>query len=607
MTAGTLKAAGRALMHHNFADKNEMLVRELGRMLQRHLLDSAERLKELRPTPRKIYLAKAMNLLLEVILEVLGDPQALGKPAYFNTYSGLSPDHANNPDSKSDLKPYAKILMDALQRIVEEVSVATFMHWMEMPSPKVLYNYQALICCQSAEVLTAVQPHNELGKHAVCAQLQSFGQSAQKFETILADLTIGELLAFLDGDKGAVTEEQILAGLESLLSRSITFGSDECVETMAKHVKLMNVKHAKLILNHLDQVAEARKTLLKIKVEKMEEDEEAISSSSDDEEEDEYASLLRLVLLPIYTQCSIEDKILLLLYRDVLGITKDFPFEAPDHQERRIRFFNNLNSHSPAMENELLIFCYENPDESWLALAKLAMTHSRFANFFWRVALHCPGHSARQMINIADSLLQDDQLLLKRNSLRFLVSVYVNPLILNGLTHVRANTYRVGLRDDALPYTVEELKTSQSDFLDACAEGLAKFSEPLSYPLLRRILRLLIRIAAVEEEVLASGRRQLRQMRTEGGQGPDYDETYAQARRYVAMHQNLPKWRQAHFPLIAQLMTTIDALRWNLTNFDRERVDILGMAGRYWRENTDTLFFLQPGEINSFKFDFQLL
>ncbi|KAH8289650.1 hypothetical protein KR054_008591, partial [Drosophila jambulina] len=591
--SGTLKAAGRS----DVADTNQTLVREMARMLQRHLLDSAERLRELRPTARKVYLAKAMEILLEVLLEVLEPP---GKPAYFNTYNSLSPESDHQPTNQTNLKrdpkPLANILMNALQRIVEMVTVDIFLYWMEISSPWTLYNYQTLICHQSAAVIKAVKPYPELSKHEVCGQLGTFGQSALTFEDILAGMSIGELLAFLDGDSGPVTNGQLLLGLECLLQRSIAMGNDECVETMAKHVGLLGTKHAKVILTHLGQVAEARKAMLDIKVEPMEVEEE-----SDEEEQEEYANLLHLVLLPIFTSCRLQDKILLLQFRDELGISKSFPFAAPNLQERRIRFFNNLNGRSRAVEHQLLIFFFEDPEESWLALAKLAMAHSRFSAYFWHMAKHCAAHSVHQMAYLASQLLTDDDALLKGNASSFLYSLYVHPLVLNGLIQLRANVYRVSLRHDILPYSQEQLRAAQSDFLQACADGLNEFAASLNFTPLRRILQLLKQLEAVEQEIQASGRRQLLQLRRECRRNASSEEAVVQAMHYVEMHQYLPKWRQAHIPLITQLLATIDALRWDLTSFNWERVDLLGEAVKYWRENTHNVMFLDAGELQRCK------
>ncbi|KAH8373654.1 hypothetical protein KR200_005794, partial [Drosophila serrata] len=583
--SGTLKAAGRA----GIADMNDIPVREMGRMLQRHLLDSNERLKELRPTPRKVYLAKAMVMLLEVILEVLEPP---GTPVSFNTFNSLSPEtdqQARHSDPKSVAKPYVKILMDALQRIVEKVSVDIFMYWMEISSPWTLYNYQALICHQSAAVLKAVKPYEELSKHEVCTQLLTFAQSALTFEDILSGMSMGELLSFLDGDSGPVTKEQLQLGLECLLKRPIALGNDECLETMAKHIGLLGLKHAKLILKHLHDVEEARKAIPDIKMEKMEEDEDEMS---DEEEQDEYADLLLTILLPIFTQCNLQDKILLLQLRDEFGITKAFSFAAPNLQERRISFFNNLNGSSAAVVHQFLIFCFEDPEESWLALAKLAMAHSRFSSYFWRMAKHCAAHSVHQMAHLANQMLTDDDALLKGNASTFLYSLYIHPLVLNGLIKLRSNAYRVRLCDDILPYNLEQLRAAQSNFLQACADGLNEFSANLNYVILRRILQLLKQLEAVEHEIQACGRQQLLQMRREGKDDPNAEEAVVQAMHYVDMHQHLPKWRQAHIPLMTQLLLTIDSLRWNLTNFDWERVDLLGEAVSYWRENTNNLMFL---------------
>jgi len=129
---GALKAAGRAIIHHNLPEENKRLLRQMASMLQRHLLDSNERLKTLpRAATRRIYLAEVMQQLLEVLLETLSNPKGRQKPNCFSIYSQMSADisgsYSNDP--MTDLRLYALILLDALQRILQLISVDTFMYW----------------------------------------------------------------------------------------------------------------------------------------------------------------------------------------------------------------------------------------------------------------------------------------------------------------------------------------------------------------------------------------------------------------------------------------------------------------------------------------------
>ncbi|XP_016930546.2 gem-associated protein 4b [Drosophila suzukii] len=594
---GALKAAGRAIIHHNLPEENKRLLRQMASMLQRHLLDSNERLKTLpRAATRRIYLAEVMQRLLEVLLETLSNPKGRQKPNCFSIYSQMSADisgsYSNDP--MTDLRLYALILLDALQRILQLISVDTFMYWLEIPSKRLLYSYQELICSQTAELLKLVEQDEELRQHSVCKQMQSFAEAAKSFEDRLAELTLGELLTFLDGDLGDVSSEQLLAGLDNLFGRSIAFGNDECVETMGKHLQLLTTKHSGLILVFLSQVVEAKMeiqdegiSITEVKQEKDDDDDEneqPMSVSGDEEEEEEYGSLLNLVLRPLFQQLSVTDKIQVLQTRDELNVTDGFKFEAPDHQERRIRFFNRLDTNKKFPLDEFLGLCYENAKQTWLDFARLAVTHQRFMLLFWRLACHaCPKHAAYNISGCAREILLDEQLLLKPNALRFLSSLYGHRQILNGL-HMESSVLCVGLKDGACPYEKETLKQAQCNFLEACAAGLAKFSEPLNYSSLQLILRLLLGITVAEKQINVQGIKQLRKIKKEQAkpEGGDDAPLVKEAMRYIDMHAFLPEWRQENWPLISQIMVTIDALRWDLTTFEQVRVDTLGLAVRYW-------------------------
>ncbi|XP_017002280.2 gem-associated protein 4b-like [Drosophila takahashii] len=596
---GSLKAAGRAIIHHNLPEENKRLLRQMASMLQRHLLDSQDRLKTLpRAAMRKLYLAEVMQQLLEVLLEIL-TPRHGQKPKCFSIYSQMSLDISGSysKDPTADLRLYSLILLDALQRILQLISVDTFMYWLEIPSQRLLYSYQELICSQTAELLGLVQPDEELGQHSVCKQMQSFADAAKSFEDRLAELTLGELLTFLDGDLGNVSNDQLLAGLDNLFGRSIAFGSDECVETMGKHLKLLGTKHSGLILLHLSQVVEAKMvtkdegiSITEVKQERIDDDEE----EDEEEEEDEYSSLLKLVLRPLFQQLSLSDKIQLLQTRDELNVTEGFNFEASDHQERRIRFFNRLDMQKKFPQEEFLELCYENAKQTWLDFARLAVTHHRFMLLFWRLACHgCPKHAARHIPSCAEEFLLDEQLLMKPNALRFLLSLYGHRQILNGL-YMQSSVLCVGLKDGECPYEKEALKQAQAGFLEACAAGLCKFSESLNYSCLQFILRLLLAITTAEKQLNVQGIRQLRKLKREHGKSEEGDDAPAvkKAKEYIDMHAFLLEWRQENWPLISQIMLTIDALRWDLTTFEQVRVDTLGLALRYWRRGLSHLKIL---------------
>ncbi|XP_016980161.1 uncharacterized protein LOC108045362 [Drosophila rhopaloa] len=605
---GVITAAARAMVYHNLPEANKKLMLQMSGILHHHLLTSEERLKrEVPATMRGIYLARATKQLLELLVDILGDSKGRQLPKYFTIYSQMSVDISGSyaADTKKDMRLFAQALLDGLQRVLQPVSVYMYMFWLEIPSPRLLYSYQELVCCLAAEMLPLAQQHKDLSQHDVCKQLKTFADAAKSFEQRLTELTIGELLSFLDGDLGKATKEQLLAGLANLFGRSIAYGNDECVETMEKHLRLLTPLHAQMILAHLGNVVEAKKMTkdeedVSIKMEQRDEEEETMNTSEDDSEEDEeegeYASLLNLVLRPLFLQLSSKEKIHFLQTRDKLGVTTgDFKFEAPDHQERRVRFFNRLEINRTFPLDDFLALCYENPEKTWLDFAILGMAHQRFGTLFWRVARHCPNHAVHQMTHCARELLRNGELLIKANAPRFLLSLYGHRQILNGL-HSSSRKYVVSLKHDACMYDKEQLKQSQSEFLEGCAGGLAVFSETLDYTSLQRILRLLFQMTEAEQQLQRFGRLQMRSILRKHGKpqgGEDGEPEIVQiAKQYQAMHELLPEWRQENIKLISQLMFTIDALRWNLTTFVQARVDALGLVVRYWLTNLPYLLLL---------------
>ncbi|KAH8420069.1 hypothetical protein KR009_005465 [Drosophila setifemur] len=594
---GTIRCSIRAIIYHNIPTANEMTVRQVGQLLQRHLLDSDERLKELRPDQRKIYQAHAMEQLLDIVIETLdeGREDVRQKPSYFQVYSQMSVDisASYHPDPQPHLRLLAKVLLDALQRVLQLVTVDTYMYWVELPSSRFLYNYQQLVCLQASKLLKLLDKEPDLGQHSICAQLKNFAQSAQNLEQRIAVLTLGHLLSFLDGEKGQISEEEMHLGLKELFNRPIGFGSDECVVTMSQHLDLLHVEHAKIILAHLGQVVEARKIVRDVKEEMrgdryMEENESVVT-----EEEDEYETVVLLVLRPIYLKSSPKEKLELLEMRDKLGVTNAFRFERPADQEMHISFFNHLDYERIFPMDDFLNLCFFKAEDTWVDLGRLATTHTRFAALFWRLVCLCSRHAVHYVSKCTEQFFQDEQLLLKPNAPRFLLSLYGQLLILNGLCRSSGSRmYEVSLGDKSYPYNEEMLKGAQVQYLEACAAGLSKFTESHNYTVLLRILNILLEIAGSEAQLQIVSRQQMRKLKQVQ---PIDAETgvLAEATRYVAMHALLPEWRQGNWMLISQLMITMDTLRWNLATYNPIRVEVLGLVVRYWKQNMPHLLPLE--------------
>lgn len=610
-----LRAAGEAIVFRNIAEANEVLIPFVSSMLQRHLVVNEGELRALHPIFRKTYLAEAMTQMIGVVLRALDERIVeRQKPSYFALYSQLGNDLADSyePDPRPDLRRFANVVLDALQRVLYLVTVNHYMDWVELKSPRLLYNYQELVCCLSRDLIRELEkPANaELSRHSICAQLKPFAESAKTLEQRLAELSIGELLIYLDGEgKDEPLEEEKVAGISELFSRSIAFGNDECVATMRGHLELLNVEHGRIIINYLGQVVLARQA------EKRERLAQIFNScdetpyifdlsgtvSDDDDDDDEYEQLIRLVLRPVYNACTPEEQVLLLEMRDELNVTYFFHFEGGAHREQRIRFFNQLELGGAFPMSEFLLLCYERPAETWLDLARLAMTHKRFALLFWRIALLCPRHAVHHMDKCATSLLLDERLLQKPNAQNFLLTLYGRLLILNGLKTDPDNKCYVNLNCDELPYDREKLKYSVTSYLSGCAAALGEFGtgpEP-NYTVLECIFSLLMQIHFSERRLQVACREQLRNMELDGSVNP---EELEEARDYARMHASMPGWRQCHWGLMSQMMRCMDQLRWNLSNFDPERVRLLGIAVKYWQLNMPFMLYVDEGKFQEFQY-----
>ncbi|KRG07174.1 uncharacterized protein LOC6585725 isoform X1 [Drosophila mojavensis] len=239
-------------------------------LLQRHLLSSEERLRSALPTSsgRNRYLAKSICMLLDVVVQILNCLQKPPRaPNYASIYalhsSPVHPDNVPLPSAQQQLQIFGCKLMDSVQLLLQLISVDTYMTWHEMKSDHVLFNMQAQVsnrCLKVTQLLASGQKeHESLFNHSLNSQLSNFVGGAQSFEQCLSDLTLGELLSFLDGESGEASDEELSKALDELLSRSICFGSAECVQSMVKHKHLMGAKHLLLMIEHLGQVVQLRK------------------------------------------------------------------------------------------------------------------------------------------------------------------------------------------------------------------------------------------------------------------------------------------------------------------------------------------------------------
>ncbi|EDV34201.1 uncharacterized protein Dana_GF21185 [Drosophila ananassae] len=594
-----LRAAGDAIVFRNIAEANDVLIPFISSMLKRHLVFEEEEFCELHPTYRKAYLAEAMTQMIGVVLRAL-DEKVVGrpKPSYFAFYSQLGNDLSDSyqPDPRPDLRRFAKVVLDALQRVLYLVPVINYLDWVESGSPR-----QEHVCSLSKELLGELEkPENaELARHFVCGQLKPFAEIATLEQPLTA--SIGELLNYLDGKGEAEpSEEEKVVGLSELFSRSIAFGNDECVATMRGHLELLTVEHGRIIIEYLGQVvlarqAEKRERLAQIMNSSDEKpyifDLSETVSDDDDDDEEEYDQLIGLVLRPIYNACTPEEQVSLLETRDELNVTHFFHFEGGAHQENRIRFFNQLELSGAFPMSEFLLLCYERPVETWLDLARLAMTHKRFGSLFWRIALLCPRHAVHHMDKCASSLILDERLLQKPNAQNFLLTLYGRLLILNGLKTDSNSKCYVNLNGGEFPYGREKLKHCINSYLSACAAALGEFGtgpEP-NYAILECIFGVLMQIHFFERRLREICREQLRIMELDGSVNPeDLDE----ARDYAEMHASMSGWRQCHWGLMSQMMRCMDQLRWNLSNFDPERVGLLGIAVKYWKLNMPLMLYV---------------
>ncbi|EDW72211.2 uncharacterized protein Dwil_GK10362 [Drosophila willistoni] len=531
-----LLSASRAIRWQK--EESTLLSSQLRKLLQRHLLDSEERLRVLRPTGRKLYLGQAITQIMEILIKTLDIKKEDEKqlPSFFPLYQLRLKNKVMSMQTDQQLSSsvqYALILLDFLQNLVQLVSVDTFIHWLELPSKKPLYNVQERICVLSSDLLKLLVKDDNLKLHSICKQLHSFALTAKSFEEKLEELSLGKLLSFLEGEEGEAGEDQIIAGLEQLFLRSIAFGNDECVETMAKHIKVMKFTHAQRIIEHLSQVAQAKEVMKGLEVtDEQETTKKELKDEKDDDEDyqQEYSLLISQVLFPIFEQCSVTERIQILNIRDDLQLLQQFSFDIGDHENQRILFFNQFSLKPQRLPiGEFLQLCFAHPLETWL-----------------------------------------------RKNCRFI-------------------KLRLNLKGVNYPYTLEKLKSCQSDYLDALALSLDKFSDlnTRNYAIICKLMSILMAVSRLDAHLMVTSRNQLTMLNSK-----KVKDDVKIAKEYTNMHIQLAHWRRSHWPLISQLIQTMDLLRWNLTCYNSTRADALNLVVLYWKESTMHPYLMPKGLID---------
>ncbi|XP_060664831.1 uncharacterized protein LOC132797235 isoform X1 [Drosophila nasuta] len=601
LLADTLRAVAKSLGYHAahyaqqsacFGAQPELLLQATMRLLQRHLLYDEERLRLIRSSVgRHRYMGEAMKHLLDALLLTLSGEESFQLPAYFVIYALLSSPLgaiAAIGDAKAlggapMMHTFASKLMDAVQRLLPQVSVDAYMTWHELPSGVPLFSLQTHINNQCAKLLQSLEQVKEkdsnLSNHSLGAQLTNFARSAQTFQQRLEQLTLGELLSFLDGDdeSEAANEEQLLAALNQLMQRPIAFGSDECIESLAKHVQLLGEEHAHLIIDHLSAV-------LEVKQEQMESDE------ANYEDYDEiYGELLAKVLYPIFKALpTVLQKLRFLEKRDVLRLQDELSFRLSETSGNRIGFFNTLSYRQDEFPMlQFLDLCYEQPAETWLSLAQLGMTHPQFGKLYCNIAIACAAHAMHHLDYTLHQLMQDETLLTHKNSADeddFLLRLYELPLVLHSPLRSPQMCLQLQQNESAtLTQFTEQLQLGQRNYLSACSMGMEKFADAQNYAALGRLADTLLKLQRIEQ------RPRNFNIQFGGGQ-----RRRRLAKKYATLMDQMSTWRISNWKLTFELIATIDKLRGQLRNFDAQRSYVLDQFMAYYVANMPRALRINP-------------
>ncbi|XP_034489952.1 uncharacterized protein LOC117793677 [Drosophila innubila] len=608
LMCGTLKAVSKAICYQQ---TQVNLMPNAMRLLQRHLLDTEERLTIIKSSRgRHRYLGEAMRQLLDVILNVIEDvDKEIPLPAYFYVYElRLKPlkleqeremeqaqqleqqqqleEQKKQQQKQQQLYNLAAKLMDTLQRLLPLISVNTYMDWQDLPSGSLIFHLQAHICNQCQQLLQLLNKHNDLNTHSLCKQLVNFAEGAQSFEQRLEMLTIGELLSFLDGELGEVPADQLLKGLNQLFKRSIAFGSDECIETMTKHVKLLDLTHAHQILDHLLELKQLKELEMEqdeqLKLTEIKQEQEEEQQQDNEEDYDEtYDELLNSILLPIYKSLANPvEKLQLLEKRQQLT---NLRFQLENSTEERIFFFNNLSYIKQQFPlHKFLDLSFVEPQLTWLSLAQLALTHVKFNQLFTEIAVKCQPHFKPPLEYVMQHLMLDERLLKHCQSPTqdFLLQLYILSIQLN------------------LNSSLNELQLIQHNYLSSMAAGLAKFTDTLDYAALGRLLHTLLQLEVMEKRYNSNSRQKFKLQRQRAQKLPltKQKSKLMLAKKSALVFRKLGWWRSSNWTLTFQLIHSMDALRGDLETFDLSRIQVLDLIVKYHIKNYPRFLISSPNQ-----------
>ncbi|XP_030079957.1 uncharacterized protein LOC111604954 isoform X2 [Drosophila hydei] len=336
------------------------------------------------------------------------------------------------------------------------------------------------------------------------------------------------------------------------------------------------------------------------------EDEDEDEDDDDDDEEEDmnapYGELIHSLLLPIYQSITnAQQKLHLLEKRDQLQVLERFSFVLPQYVARRIYFYNQLSYCNESFPmNTFLDLCFEQPHETWLAFAQLAMKHSRFASLYLRIIKRCMPHSMYYLEATVQSLFNDAQLLCSCSNSRYatasselLLRLYEQPILLqSGSMPLPA----LMLQQQKLPF-----KQSQERFLADLSSAMATYTTARNYAAVEKTLLILLQLDAVEQQLLKGARDKLKAKRsqlnrlmqskskTSGKSHSNVTKDIRRARQQlqlakaqIIMHNSFNNNRSCNWQLVSQIVLSMDQLRDKLEHFHLTRIAALDLTMKYY-------------------------
>ncbi|XP_055370705.1 uncharacterized protein LOC129605151 [Condylostylus longicornis] len=253
-------------------------------------------------------------------------------------------------------KPVAEIqsqiitsLLSTLQYNVMLVTIDVFMYWVEIDLTESI-TLQSVIGEKAYCVLERMQSNKSFG-HDVQEQLQFIAIRPKTLNEIIKESTIGEILCKLDE---LLEYNEKKAWFDELLSRSISFGNDECLETIRANSKLINVEN---IIQMIDFLHLEMQTKLS--------PENEIETCENNVNQD-----LLKILVKSLDNFNAEQLLQICSYaKEKFGSDHSF-FEQENLDERCTEFFNKYNE---SFDTQLFLqFCFENPRYVWRKFFEVA-------------------------------------------------------------------------------------------------------------------------------------------------------------------------------------------------------------------------------------------